>query len=32
LIDLRPSLLIINGQEIVTSDGATLKLTLAAVY
>ena len=32
LVDLRPSILTINGQEIVTSDGATLKLTLAAVY
>lgn len=32
LIDLRPAVLTINGQEIVTSDGATLKLTLAAVY
>jgi regulator of protease activity HflC (stomatin/prohibitin superfamily) len=31
-IDLRPSTLTVNGQEIVTSDGATLKLSLAAVY
>ncbi|MGA9761613.1 MAG: slipin family protein [Gaiellaceae bacterium] len=32
LVDLRPSILTVSGQEIVTSDGATLKLTLAAVY
>lgn len=31
-VDLRPTALAINGQEIVTSDGATLKLSLAAVY
>ncbi len=31
-IDLRPTALAINGQEIITSDGATLKLSLAAVY
>jgi regulator of protease activity HflC (stomatin/prohibitin superfamily) len=31
-VDLRPTALAITGQEIVTSDGATLKLSLAAVY
>jgi regulator of protease activity HflC (stomatin/prohibitin superfamily) len=31
-VDLRPTTLAIGGQEIVTSDGATLKLSLAAVY
>jgi regulator of protease activity HflC (stomatin/prohibitin superfamily) len=32
VVDMRPSILTIVGQELVTSDGATVKLSLAAVY